>query len=210
MKTFSAKNETVKRDWYVVDATGKTLGRLSTEIARRLRGKHKPEFTPHVDTGDYIVVVNAGEDRRHRQQAARQDVPPVHRLHRQHEDTPASARLLPEHPERAIEIAREGHAAEESAGPRDVPQAQGLCAAPSTSTPRSSPRSSILSQSEVNAPWHISSTTTAPAVARPPRPACSCEAGQRPHHRQRQAAGRILRPRDLAHDRAPAARPDRR
>ncbi|MFE8072789.1 50S ribosomal protein L13 [Marinobacteraceae bacterium S3BR75-40.1] len=59
MKTLSAKPETVKRDWYVVDATGKTLGRLSTEIARRLRGKHKPEFTPHVDTGDYIVVVNA-------------------------------------------------------------------------------------------------------------------------------------------------------
>jgi large subunit ribosomal protein L13 len=58
-KTFSAKPETVKRDWYVVDATDKTLGRLATEIARRLRGKHKPEYTPHVDTGDYIVVVNA-------------------------------------------------------------------------------------------------------------------------------------------------------
>ena len=59
MKTYSAKPETVKRDWYVVDATGKTLGRLATELARRLRGKHKPEYTPHVDTGDYIVVVNA-------------------------------------------------------------------------------------------------------------------------------------------------------
>ncbi len=63
MKTFSAKPEEVRRDWYVVDATGKTLGRLSTEIARRLRGKHKPEYTPHVDTGDYIVVVNAGKVR---------------------------------------------------------------------------------------------------------------------------------------------------
>lgn len=59
MKTFSAKPESVKRDWFVVDATDKTLGRLSTEIARRLRGKHKPEYTPHVDTGDYIVVINA-------------------------------------------------------------------------------------------------------------------------------------------------------
>ncbi len=59
MKTFSAKPETVKRDWFVVDASGKTLGRLASEIALRLRGKHKPEFTPHVDTGDYIVVVNA-------------------------------------------------------------------------------------------------------------------------------------------------------
>lgn len=59
MKTFSAKPATVQRDWYVVDAAGKTLGRLSSEIARRLRGKHKPEYTPHVDTGDYIVVINA-------------------------------------------------------------------------------------------------------------------------------------------------------
>ena len=59
MKTFSAKPAEVKRDWYVVDASGKTLGRLASEIAYRLRGKHKPEFTPHVDTGDYIVVVNA-------------------------------------------------------------------------------------------------------------------------------------------------------
>ncbi len=59
MKTFSAKPAEVRRDWFVVDATGKTLGRLSTEIAHRLRGKHKPEYTPHVDTGDYIVVVNA-------------------------------------------------------------------------------------------------------------------------------------------------------
>jgi large subunit ribosomal protein L13 len=59
MKTFSAKPAEVRRDWYLVDASGKTLGRLSTEIARRLRGKHKPEYTPHVDTGDYIVVVNA-------------------------------------------------------------------------------------------------------------------------------------------------------
>jgi large subunit ribosomal protein L13 len=59
MKTFSAKPESVKRDWYVIDAEGKTLGRLATEVARRLRGKHKAEYTPHVDTGDYIIVVNA-------------------------------------------------------------------------------------------------------------------------------------------------------
>jgi large subunit ribosomal protein L13 len=59
MKTFSAKSAEVKRDWYVIDAEGKTLGRLATEVARRLRGKHKPEYTPHVDTGDYIIVINA-------------------------------------------------------------------------------------------------------------------------------------------------------
>jgi large subunit ribosomal protein L13 len=63
MNTFSAKPAEVRRDWYVVDATGKTLGRLSTEIARRLRGKHKQEYTPHVDTGDYIIVVNAAKIR---------------------------------------------------------------------------------------------------------------------------------------------------
>ncbi len=61
MKTFTAKPESVVRDWYVVDAAGKTLGRLASEVARRLRGKHKPEYTPHVDTGDYIVVINAAK-----------------------------------------------------------------------------------------------------------------------------------------------------
>ncbi len=59
MPTFSAKSESVERDWYVVDATDVPLGRLASEVARRLRGKHKPVYTPHVDTGDYIVVVNA-------------------------------------------------------------------------------------------------------------------------------------------------------
>lgn len=59
MSTVSAKAATTPREWYLVDATGKTLGRLAAEIARRLRGKHKPIYTPHVDTGDYIVVINA-------------------------------------------------------------------------------------------------------------------------------------------------------
>ena len=61
MSTFMAKAESVKRDWFVIDADGKVLGRLATEVARRLRGKHKPEFTPHCDTGDYIVVINAAK-----------------------------------------------------------------------------------------------------------------------------------------------------
>jgi large subunit ribosomal protein L13 len=59
MKTFSAKSETVVHDWLLVDAADKTLGRIASAIAHRLRGKHKPEFTPHVDTGDYVIVVNA-------------------------------------------------------------------------------------------------------------------------------------------------------
>jgi large subunit ribosomal protein L13 len=63
MKTFSARPETVKREWVLIDGTDKVLGRLATEIARRLRGKHKPEYTPHVDTGDYIVLINADKIR---------------------------------------------------------------------------------------------------------------------------------------------------
>lgn len=63
MKTFTATPATIRQDWYVVDATNKTLGRLASEIARRLRGKHKPEYTPHMDTGDYIVVINAKQVR---------------------------------------------------------------------------------------------------------------------------------------------------
>ncbi len=63
MKTYSAKPGSVPQGWYVVDAQGKVLGRLATQIAARLRGKHKPEFTPHVDTGDFIVVVNAAQIR---------------------------------------------------------------------------------------------------------------------------------------------------
>lgn len=59
MKTFTATPSTIKREWCVVDATDKTLGRLATELAHRLRGKHKPEFTPHMDTGDHMVVINA-------------------------------------------------------------------------------------------------------------------------------------------------------
>ena len=59
MKTFSAKSDEVDRKWYLIDATGKTLGRLAADIASRLRGKHKVEYTPHVDTGDYVVVINA-------------------------------------------------------------------------------------------------------------------------------------------------------
>jgi len=61
MKTFVAKPLEVKHDWFVIDAKGKVLGRVASEVARRLRGKHKPEFTPHVDTGDFIVIINAAD-----------------------------------------------------------------------------------------------------------------------------------------------------
>lgn len=61
MKTYNATKETARHSWFMVDASGKTLGRLASEVARRLRGKHKPEYTPHVDTGDYIIVINASQ-----------------------------------------------------------------------------------------------------------------------------------------------------
>jgi large subunit ribosomal protein L13 len=107
MKTFTATNETVQRDWYVVDATGKNLGRLASELARRLRGKHKPVYTPHVDTGDYIVVVNAG------QIAVTGNKLQDKKYHRftgyvGNLKTETLAQALERHPERVIEIAVKG------------------------------------------------------------------------------------------------------
>ena len=107
MKTFSAKPESVKRDWFVIDATNKTLGRLSTEVARRLRGKHKPEFTPHVDTGDYIVVINAGKVA---VTGAKLDDKMYHRFtgYVGNLKTTSLKDLLATYPERVIEIAVKG------------------------------------------------------------------------------------------------------
>lgn len=107
MKTFSAKPETVQRDWYVVDASGKTLGRLCSELARRLRGKHKPVFTPHVDTGDYLVVVNAEKIAVTGNKLADKK---YHRFtgYVGNLKTESLSQVLERHPERAIEIAVKG------------------------------------------------------------------------------------------------------
>ena len=107
MKTFSAKSHEVKRDWYVVDATNKVLGRVAAEIARRLRGKHKPEFTPHVDTGDYIVVVNADKLRVTGNKAK-------DKLYHRHSTYPGGLyttsfeKLQAKHPERVLQLAVKG------------------------------------------------------------------------------------------------------
>lgn len=107
MRTFSARAADVQRDWYVVDATGKTLGRLASEIAFRLRGKHKAEFTPHVDTGDYIVVVNAEHvavtGRKATQKTYHRFTGYVGHMKRVTFDT-----LIASHPERALEHAVKG------------------------------------------------------------------------------------------------------
>jgi large subunit ribosomal protein L13 len=107
MKTFAAKPQDVTQAWYLVNAEGKVLGRLASQIAARLRGKHKPEFTPHVDTGDYVVVVNAAKIRVTGRKA--QD-----KMYYRHTRYPGGlretnfAKLQARHPERALELAVKG------------------------------------------------------------------------------------------------------
>ena len=107
MKTYSAKAGEVRQDWYVVDAAGKVLGRLAAEIARRLRGKHKPEFTPHMDTGDYIVVLNADKLRVTGRKAE-------NKIYYRHTGYPGGiystsfAKLHARHPDRVLKLAVKG------------------------------------------------------------------------------------------------------
>jgi large subunit ribosomal protein L13 len=107
MMTVSAKAETVKRDWFLVDATGKTLGRLCTELASRLRGKHKPIYTPHCDTGDYLVVINAEKIK---VTGNKLNDKLYHRVtgYIGNIKTTPLKNLMATHPERAIEIAVKG------------------------------------------------------------------------------------------------------
>jgi large subunit ribosomal protein L13 len=107
MKTFSAKAQDVVHGWYLVDAEGKVLGRLAAQIAVRLRGKHKPEYTPHVDCGDYIIVVNA-EKVAVTGNKLRDKVYQQHTGYLGNLKTVALGKLLQEHPERAIEYAVKG------------------------------------------------------------------------------------------------------
>ncbi len=107
MKTISTRPADVKHNWYVIDAAGQTLGRLATEVATRLRGKHKPEYTPHVDTGDYIVVVNAEKVRvTGRKRTDKQ--------YYRHSGYPGGIKqtsfetMIATHPERVIEMAVKG------------------------------------------------------------------------------------------------------
>ena len=106
-KTFSAKPQTVKRDWFIVDAQDVVLGRLATQIANRLRGKHKPEYTPHVDTGDCIIVINAEKVRVTGRKSQQKN-------YYHHSGYPGGLKVTPfskmmaEKPERIIEIAVKG------------------------------------------------------------------------------------------------------
>ena len=115
MKTFVATPENRQRDWYVVDAEGKTLGRLATALAHRLRGKHKPIYTPHVDTGDFLVVINAEKIRVTGRKLK-------DKIYYRHTGTIGNMKseplekLLVSHPERAIQIAVKGMLPKSSLG----------------------------------------------------------------------------------------------
>jgi large subunit ribosomal protein L13 len=107
MKTYIARPSNIKRDWFVIDASGRTLGRLATEISRRLRGKHRPEFTPNIDTGDYIVVINANKVR----VTGRKFTEKVYHRHTGYPGGVKSTtfeKLQAKKPERIIEIAVKG------------------------------------------------------------------------------------------------------
>lgn len=107
MRTVSAKAHEVKRDWFIIDATDKVLGRMVSEVARRLRGKHKAEYTPHVDTGDYIVVINAEKVR----VTGRKQTDKIYHHHSGHPGGIKSIsfdKLQAKHPERIIELAVKG------------------------------------------------------------------------------------------------------
>jgi large subunit ribosomal protein L13 len=106
-RTYSAREQDVRRQWHLVDADGKTLGRLATEVATRLRGKHKPEYTPHVDTGDYVVIINA--EKIHVTGNKLKD-----KMYHRHTGyignlkSQPLQKVLDEHPERALQLAIKG------------------------------------------------------------------------------------------------------
>ncbi len=115
MKTYSPRAADVRREWYVVDATDKALGRLATEVARRLRGKHKPEFAPHMDNGDHIVVINAEKIR----VTGRKE---TDKIYHRHSGYPGGIKSAPlkkvreTHPERLVEKAVQGMLPKNSLG----------------------------------------------------------------------------------------------
>jgi large subunit ribosomal protein L13 len=115
MKTYNATNETAQHGWYIVDAAGKTLGRLVSHIATRLRGKHKPEYTPHIDTGDFIIVINANQVKVTGKKT-------TDKIYYSHSGYPGGIKkinfqkLLAQHPERIIERAVKGMLPKNSLG----------------------------------------------------------------------------------------------
>ena len=139
MKTFSAKPAEVTHEWFVIDATDKVLGRVASEVALRLRGKHKAIYTPHVDTGDFIVIVNADKIRVTGNKAE-------DKMYYRHSGYPGGIHgtkfkdMQAKHPGPRAGKGRQGHAAQGPARLRDDQEAEGVRAATRTRTPPSSPK----------------------------------------------------------------------
>ena len=137
MRTYSPKPGEIERQWHVIDASDVVLGRLATHAATLLRGKHKPTFAPHVDTGDFVIVINAGKvaltgNKRQTKIAYRHSGYPGGLKQVGYEE------LLTKRPERAIELAVKGMLPHNKLGPSADQEAEGLRRSPSTRTPRSS------------------------------------------------------------------------
>src|SRR4051812_45940857 len=196
MKTFSAKPEEVRRDWFVVDGTDKVLGRLAAEVARRLRGKHKPEFTPHVDTGDYIVVVNVEKLRVTGDKAK-------DKKYYRHSTYPGGiyetnfTKLQQRHPDRVLKLAVKGMLPK---GPLGYAMIKKLKIYAGPEHPHTAQQPS---------PWRSKHDRQIQLRHGPPQERSRArlhQAGQGRHHRQRQARRHFLLARDRPHDRAPAPR----
>jgi large subunit ribosomal protein L13 len=125
VRTYTTKPEDIKREWFVIDATGMTLGRLSTQIATVLKGKHKPIYSPHMDTGDFVVVVNA-----HKVRVTGRKLD--QKIYYRHSGYPGGLKeislrdQLDRHPDRVIRFGGARHAAQESPGPPDDQEAQDI------------------------------------------------------------------------------------
>ena len=125
MKTYLAPVKEIEKKWYVVDAKDKILGRLATEIASRLRGKHKPTFSPFIDNGDFIIVTNADKDPAHRQQVGRQKILPSYRIHGRHQGNNRQRTAGKEADGSGLQC-RKRHASEKQNRPGPAEEAQSL------------------------------------------------------------------------------------
>jgi ribosomal protein L13 len=170
MSTVFARDALVRRDWYVVDASGKTLGRLATQLAMRLRGKHKPEYTPHVDTGDHIIVLNA-EKIRVTGDKLRDKIYYWHTGAIGGIKSKSLEKLMAEHPGARDRVRGQGHAAEESARPAHVQEAARVPGRQAPARGAAAEVAGHLIQVLISCPQ---TRTMELAAARHRRPACGC------------------------------------
>ena len=198
MKTFSAKPAEVTHEWFVIDATDKVLGRVASEVALRLRGKHKPIYTPHVDTGDFIVIVNADKLRVTGNKAE-------DKIYYRHSGFPGGIYatkfkdMQAKHPGRALEKAVKGMLPK---GPLGYAMIKKLKVYAGASHPHTAQQPTPLAICRDRDDWQLELRDGPPQVVGGAR---VHQEGLRPDHGQRQAGRAVLRPPDLDHDRQAAA-----